>query len=76
MDCCHPDLKSNSCIRTSDMKKFGDLNKRKYTRKQCLDKPKPIKSFSVRASCAPYKDCDPKKMKKMKKIKKMTRKKK
>lgn len=57
MDCCSKLLKENSCIRMSDMKKFENLNNRKYTRKECLYKKVPIKSFSVRASCSPYNDC-------------------
>jgi len=57
MDCCSKLLKDNSCIRTSDMKKFDNLNERKYTREKCLKKTLPIKSFTVRASCAPYNDC-------------------
>ena len=42
------------CTRSSDKKQFN-VTKRKYTKKECTTKP--IKGFTMRASCAPYKNC-------------------
>jgi hypothetical protein len=58
-DCCKirysekAKKKSLKCKRKSDNKIF-DLP-RKFTRKQCLTKK--IKGFTMRSSCAPFKDC-------------------
>ena len=51
-DCCK--AKDGKCLRNSDKKPF-DLTDRKYTKKECTTKP--IKGFTMRSSCAPYKDC-------------------
>jgi hypothetical protein len=51
-DCCH--AKKGICIRTSDKTPF-DLTNRRYTKKEC--ETKPIKGFTMKSSCAPYKDC-------------------
>ena len=50
--CSEQNNTSNYCYRKSDMKKF------KLPRKYTLDKCKQgIRGFSMRSSCAPYKDC-------------------
>lgn len=51
-DCC--DAKTGICIRPSDGKEF-DISKRRFTKEQCTTKP--IKGFTMKASCAPFKDC-------------------
>lgn len=51
-NCCA--AKTGVCTRSSDGKKFN-VTKRKYTKKECTTKP--IKGFTMRASCAPYKNC-------------------
>ena len=51
-DCCK--AKDGKCVRHSDKKPF-DLTDRKYSKKECTTKP--IKGFTMRSSCAPYKDC-------------------
>jgi hypothetical protein len=50
--CCS--TKSGLCRRHSDNKPF-DLTNRKYSKKECTTQP--IKGFTMRASCAPYKGC-------------------
>jgi hypothetical protein len=51
-DCCS--TKTGLCQRHTDKKPF-DLTGRKYTKKECTTEP--IKGFTMRASCAPYKSC-------------------
>lgn len=51
-NCCS--AKTGLCRRHSDNKPF-DLTNRKYSKKECTNEP--IKGFTMRASCAPYKDC-------------------
>ncbi len=51
-DCCKHTEKDKNCIRKSDNKHF-DLPRR-FTRKRCKEG---IKGFTMRSSCAPYKDC-------------------
>jgi hypothetical protein len=53
-NCCKTTKKDKKCIRKSDNKEF-DIKKRKFSKKQCLSKT--IKGFSMKSSCAPYKDC-------------------
>ena len=50
-DCCKHSKLDKKCIRKSDKKEF-DLP-RKFSKKKCR-KPK---GFTMRSSCAPYKDC-------------------
>ena len=50
-DCCKHTKKSKRCIRKSDKKTFR--LPRKFSRKQC----RKIRGFTMRSSCAPYKDC-------------------
>ena len=52
--CCSATEKSKSCVRKSDMKEFN-IEKRRFSKKTCLTKP--IKGFTMKSSCAPYKDC-------------------
>jgi len=59
-DCCNHKVKDTACIRKSDKKVFN--LPRKFSRKKC----KKAKGFTMRASCAPYKDCFKNKTKKQK----------
>ena len=54
MDCCQSNNKTKKCIRKEDKKLFDFP--RRYTRKQCTSRP--IKGFTMRASCAPFKYCN------------------
>ena len=50
-NCCNHSKKDKKCIRKSDKKTFQ--LPRRFSRKKCR-KPK---GFTMRSSCAPYKDC-------------------
>lgn len=63
IDCCI-NKHSKKCIRQSDKKIFK--LPRKYTFQKCKSK---IKGFTMRASCAPYKDCKSNKKKRKRKKK-------
>jgi hypothetical protein len=63
-DCCNIRKKTKKCVRKSDKKIFK--LPRKFSKKRCLTKK--IKGFTMRSSCAPFKDC--KKQKGGKKTKK------
>ena len=52
--CCQSTKKDKTCIRKSDQKEFN-IEKRKFSKETCLTKP--IKGFTMKSSCAPYKDC-------------------
>ena len=52
--CCKATEKDKKCVRKSDNKEF-DIEKRRFSKKTCLTKP--IKGFTMKSSCAPYKDC-------------------
>ena len=52
VSCCTHKVKSKSCKRKSDGKKFK--LPRRFSRKKCMGK---VKGFSMRSSCAPYIDC-------------------
>ena len=54
-NCCSATEKDKKCVRKSDKKEF-DIKKRKFSKKDCLTKP--IKGFTMKSSCAPYKDCN------------------
>jgi hypothetical protein len=63
--CCNHTRKAKKCIR-KDGKLFS--LPRKFTRKRCLEKRK--QGYTMKASCAPYKNCKkPTQMKKSKKSK-------
>tara|TARA_B100000035_G_C20863733_1_gene493017 strand:+ start:134 stop:730 length:597 start_codon:yes stop_codon:yes gene_type:complete len=51
-DCCNHSPSDKKCIRKSDKKVFS--LPRKFSKKRCK---KGIKGFTMRSSCAPYKDC-------------------
>ena len=51
-DCCKHSKIKKKCIRKSDMKIFLDYHAG-FSRKKC----KNVKGFTMRSSCAPYKDC-------------------
>lgn len=51
--CCKACAKNKKCVRNSDKKVFS--LPRKFSKKQCLRKNP--KGFTMRASCAPYKNC-------------------
>ena len=50
-NCCSNLNKTKKCIRKSDKKTF--LLPRRFSKKQC----KKPRGFTMRSSCAPYKDC-------------------
>ena len=53
IDCCKTNNSTKKCIRKEDNKVF--TFPRRFSRKKCLSsKPK---GFTLRASCAPYKNC-------------------
>lgn len=53
IDCCKTNNSTKKCIRKEDNKVF--TFPRRFSRKKCLiSKPK---GFTMRASCAPYKNC-------------------
>ena len=52
--CCSSTKKDKKCVRKSDNKEF-DIEKRRFSKKSCLTKL--IKGFTMKSSCAPYKDC-------------------
>ena len=56
VNCCHATKNYKECIRKYDNKKFK--LPRKFSKKRCMNK---IIGFTMRASCAPYKDCKTKK---------------
>ena len=51
-DCCNHKKTHKKCIRKSDNKVFS--LPRRFTRKRCQQG---IRGFTMRSSCAPYKDC-------------------
>jgi methionine-S-sulfoxide reductase len=68
--CCSSNSSDKECIRKSDDKVF-ELPRR-FTKKRCK---KGVKGFTMRSSCAPYKDCLTRKVKRKKdKRKKVKRK--
>ena len=56
LNCCNTNTRKKKCIR-KDGKIFS--LPRKFTRKRCIKGP--IKGFTMRSSCAPYKFCKTKK---------------
>ncbi len=54
-NCCNlTSRRTKQCFRKSDGKIFN--LPRRFSRKKCKNK-KHIKGFTMRSSCAPYKDC-------------------
>ena len=51
VNCCNHSKNDNKCIRKSDKKSFK--LPRKFSKKKCRNP----KGFTMRSSCAPYKDC-------------------
>ena len=51
MDCCKVSRRAKTCKRRSDGKLFK--LPRRFTKKKC----KTVRGFTMRSSCAPYKDC-------------------
>ena len=56
-ECCKHKKKDLKCIRKADNKKFK--LPRKFSKEKCINTN--IKGFSMKSSCAPYKNCKPKK---------------
>lgn len=55
-NCCKYSIKNKKhkkCLRKSDKKIFK--LPRRFTRKTCITQP--IRGYSMRSSCSPYKDC-------------------
>ena len=63
-DCCNIRKKTKKCVRRSDKKVFK--LPRRFSKKRCLTRK--VKGFTMRSSCAPFKNC--KKQKGGKKTKK------
>ena len=59
--CCSSNTSDKECVRKSDGKVFK--LPRRFSKKRCK---KGIKGFTMRSSCAPYKDCLTKKGKRSK----------
>ena len=56
MDCCNINNKKvKKCVRKKDKKEF--TFPRLISKEKCLESKKPIKGFTKRASCAPYRFC-------------------
>ena len=53
-NCCNVARKTKKCMRRSDKKEFSFP--RRFSKKQCLTQK--IRGFTMRSSCAPYKDCE------------------
>lgn len=70
--CCLSTSKTKKCVRESDQKTF--TFPRKFSKEECLRGP--IKGFTMRASCAPYLDCQQRKKSQKKKKKGIVRRKK
>ena len=51
--CCRSGPKNKKCVRSSNKKVFN--LPRKFKKLMCLLGP--IKGFTMRSSCAPYKNC-------------------
>jgi|TARA_Y200000002_G_scaffold5244_1_gene4563 hypothetical protein len=51
-DCCRHSKKDKKCKRKSDKKVF--FLPRRFSRKRCKEG---VKGFTMKSSCAPYKDC-------------------
>ena len=62
--CCLSTSKTKKCVRESDQKTF--TFPRKFSKEECIRGP--IKGFTMRASCAPYLDCQQTKKTQKKKI--------
>ena len=54
VDCCKATKSDKKCERKSDKKVF-DISKRRFSKSKCVEGP--VKGFSMKASCAPYKNC-------------------
>lgn len=66
VDCCKHSKSDKKCIRKSDKKSFN--LPRRFSKKKC----KKPKGFTMRSSCAPYKDCFSNKKRTNKRKKKRT----
>jgi Cu-Zn family superoxide dismutase len=65
--CCKTYKKNNKCTRKTDGKTFS--LPRRFTRNQCLSTPRKSMGFTMRSSCAPYKNCKMRNTRKMRKMK-------
>ena len=54
MDCCKSSNKTKKCIRLKDKKTF--YLPRRFTKSKCMAGP--VKGYTMRSSCAPYKYCN------------------
>ena len=54
MDCCKSNNKTKKCVRKEDKKLF--YLPRRFSKKQCIRGP--VKGYTMRSSCAPYKYCN------------------
>ena len=67
-DCCKHSKSDKKCMRKSDKKTFN--LPRRFSKKKC----KNPKGFTMRSSCAPYKDCFNKRGGKRKKTRRRSKK--
>ena len=54
INCCKSGKKTVTCVRTGDNKIFK-IKGRRFTKKRCIDGP--VRGFTMRSSCAPWKNC-------------------
>lgn len=54
IDCCKSNKNTKICKRKSD-KKIFTIKNRRFSKKRCIKGP--IRGFSMRSSCAPWKKC-------------------
>jgi len=54
IDCCKSKKNTSVCVRNSDKKVFTIKNRR-FSKERCIGGP--VRGFTMRSSCAPWKDC-------------------
>ena len=54
INCCKSGKKTVTCTRTGDNKIFK-IKGRRFTKKRCINGP--VRGFTMRSSCAPWKNC-------------------
>ena len=71
IDCCRHSMRDLKCVRKGDKKEFN--LPRRFSKKKCMTQE--IRGFTMRSSCAPYKNCKKKGKEKGKRRKKSKKKK-
>ena len=54
IDCCKSNKNTSVCVRQPDKKVFTIKNRR-FSKERCIGGP--VRGFTMRSSCAPWKDC-------------------